>query len=56
MEPKVGVGVLDMLVDNAHITIFWIVLLGPHDKRSTGASLCFLQGTVNSHHCIEWKE
>jgi hypothetical protein len=24
-NPKVGVGVLDMLVDNPHITIFWII-------------------------------
>jgi hypothetical protein len=27
MEPKVGLGVLDMLVDNPHITIFQIVLV-----------------------------
>jgi hypothetical protein len=27
MKPKVGIGVLDMLVDNSHITIFRIILV-----------------------------
>jgi hypothetical protein len=36
METKVRVGVLDMLVDNPHITIFWIVLVVHMTREALG--------------------
>jgi hypothetical protein len=36
MEPKVGLGVLDMLVDNPHITIFRIVLVVHMTRKALG--------------------
>jgi hypothetical protein len=36
MEPKVGVGVLDMLVDNPHITRFRIVLVVHNTREALG--------------------
>jgi hypothetical protein len=36
MEPKVGVGVLDMLVENPHITIFRIVLVIHMTREALG--------------------
>jgi hypothetical protein len=36
MEPKVGVGVLDMLVDNPHIMIFWIILVVHMTREALG--------------------
>jgi hypothetical protein len=36
MEPKVGLGVLDMLVDNPHITIFRIVLVVHMTREALG--------------------
>jgi hypothetical protein len=36
MEPEVGLEVLDMLVDNPHITIFWIVLVVHMTREALG--------------------
>jgi hypothetical protein len=36
MEPKVGVGVLDMLVDNPYITIFRIILVVHMTREALG--------------------
>jgi hypothetical protein len=36
MEPKVGVGVLDMLVDNPYITIFRMVLVIHMTREALG--------------------
>jgi hypothetical protein len=36
MEPKVGVGVLDMLVDNPHIMIFRIILVVNMKREALG--------------------
>jgi hypothetical protein len=35
-KPKVRVGVLDMLVDDPHITIFWIVLVIHMTREALG--------------------
>jgi hypothetical protein len=36
MEPEVGLGVLDMLVDNPHITIFQIILVIHMTREALG--------------------
>jgi hypothetical protein len=36
MKPKVGLGVLDMLVDNPHITIFQIILVVHMTREALG--------------------
>jgi hypothetical protein len=36
MKPKVGVGVLHMLVDDPHIMIFWIVLVIHMTREALG--------------------
>jgi hypothetical protein len=51
-----GLGVLHMLVDDPHITIFQIVLVINMTREALGLHSFFFQGTVNSHHCIEQKE
>jgi hypothetical protein len=39
MKPKVGVRILDMLVDNPHITIFWIILVIDMTREALGSTL-----------------
>jgi hypothetical protein len=36
MKPKAGVEVLDMLVENPHITIFWIILVIHMTREALG--------------------
>jgi hypothetical protein len=36
MKTKVGVGVLDMLVDDPHIMIFWIILVIHMTREALG--------------------
>jgi hypothetical protein len=54
-EPKVRVEVLDMLVDNPHITIFWIVLVIHMTREALGLhSVSFIR-EENLLQMVLWK-